>query len=84
MTSHNKKTPIREEELIEIDATPDLSKQKPIVILERREFVKLIANLKGQKEHWIAMRFNDSIFVMWRELVFLHLVSGSTVRGSPQ
>jgi hypothetical protein len=73
MSSLREKLPIRDEKLIEIDNTPDLSQHKPIVILKREEFVKLLTNLEVLKESWIAMRFNDSIFVVWRELIFLHV-----------
>jgi len=76
--------PISKEALVEIDALPDLSKRKPIVILEESELVKLMSNLKSQKEPWIAMRFNDSIFVVWRELVFLHPLNSSSTSSSSQ
>lgn len=61
--------------LVEVDTTPDLDKYKPIVILKIQEFAKLVKNLHDMKEPWIAMKFNDSIFLVWREMVFLHMLS---------
>jgi hypothetical protein len=26
------------------------------------------------KEPWIAMKFNDTIFIVWNELIFLHVI----------
>lgn len=68
-------TKIRKERLIEIDATPDLNKYKPIVILKREEFTKLVNHLDTMKTSWLAMKFNKSIFLFWGELVFLHSLS---------
>ena len=61
--------------LVEIDTTPDLSKYKPVVILKQGEFGKLLAQLETMKEAWIAMKFNDTIFVVWKELIFLHVAN---------
>jgi len=58
--------------LVEVDTTPDLDKYKPIVILRVQEFERLVTNLRAMKEPWIAMKFNNSIFLVWREMVFLH------------
>jgi hypothetical protein len=66
-------TPLLAKKLIEVDATPDLSKHKPVVILKWEEFEKLLKNLESMKEPWIAMKFNDTIFVVWNELIFLHV-----------
>jgi len=66
--------PLLAKKLVEVDATPDLSKHKPVVILKPEEFVKLLTNLETMKEPWIAMKFNDTIFVVWKELIFLHVV----------
>jgi hypothetical protein len=65
--------PLLTKKLIEVDATPDLSKHKPVVILKLEEFEKLLTNLESMKEPWIAMKFNDTIFVVWNELIFLHV-----------
>jgi hypothetical protein len=73
MSSRGGKLPIPGEKLIEVDTMPDLS--KPIVILKREEFVKLLMNLGVLDESWIAMKFNDNVFVAWRELIFLHVES---------
>ena len=61
------------QKLIEIDTTPDLSKYKPVVILKQEEFAKLLTNLETMKEPWIAMKFNDTIFLVWKELIFLYV-----------
>lgn len=61
------------QKLIEIDTTPDLSKYKPVVILKQEEFAKLLTNLETMKEPWIAMKFNDIIFLVWKELIFLYV-----------
>ena len=66
------KLKIHHEKIIEIDATPDLIKYKPIVILKEEEFAKLINVLNCMKTAWIAMRFNNTIFLFWGDLVFLH------------
>ena len=66
--------PLLAKKLVEVDATPDLSKHKPVVILKPEEFAKLLTNLETMKEPWIAMKFNDTIFVIWNELIFLHVV----------
>jgi len=65
--------PLLAKKLIEVDATPDLSKHKPVVIFKQEEFEKLLTNLESMKEPWIAMKFNDTIFVVWNELIFLHV-----------
>ncbi|MGB9693930.1 MAG: hypothetical protein ACPLYF_03715 [Fervidobacterium sp.] len=65
--------PLLAKKLVEVDATPDLSKHKPVVILKPEEFTKLLTNLDDMKEPWIAMKFNDTIFVIWNELIFLHV-----------
>ena len=59
--------------LIEINTTPDLSKSKLIVISKPREIGKLLKQLEIMRETWIALKFNDEIFVVWKELVFLYL-----------
>ncbi|MGB9756166.1 MAG: hypothetical protein ACPLVJ_00070 [Candidatus Bathyarchaeales archaeon] len=76
MSEHESVTPLLTKKLIEVDATPDLSKHKPVVILKPEEFAKLLTNLDDMKEPWIAMKFNDTIFVIWNELIFLHVISG--------
>jgi len=65
--------PLLAKKLVEVDATPDLSKHKPVVILKPEEFAKLLTNLDDMKEPWIAMKFNDTIFVVWNELILLHV-----------
>jgi hypothetical protein len=66
--------PLLAKKLVEVDATPDLSKHKPVVILKLEEFAKLLTNLETMKEPWIAMKFNDTIFIVWNELIFLHVI----------
>ena len=66
--------PVLEKKIVEVDSTPDFSKYKPIVILKREELAKLLMLLEAMKEPWIAMKFNDTIFVMWREIFFLYMV----------
>jgi hypothetical protein len=34
---------------------------------------KLLRQLEIMRETWIALKFNDEIFVVWKELVFLYL-----------
>lgn len=63
---------IQSKRIIEIDATPDLNKYKPIVILSPKEFTKLIHLLDSMKASWLGMKFNNNIFLFWEELVFLH------------
>jgi len=74
MSKCENELPLLAKKLVEIDATPDLSKHKPIVILKQEEFAKLLTNLETMKEPWIAMKFNDTIFVIWNELIFLHVI----------
>jgi hypothetical protein len=75
MSKCENELPLLAKKLVEIDATPDLSKHKPIVIFKQEEFAKLLTNLENMKEPWIAMKFNDTIFVVWNELIFLHVTS---------
>jgi len=75
MSKCENELPLLAKKLVEIDATPDLSKHKPIVILKQEEFAKLLTNLENMKEPWIAMKFIDTIFVVWNELIFLHVTS---------
>lgn len=72
IADHSGKLKIHHEKIIEIDATPDLIKYKPIVILKEEEFAKLINVLNCMKTAWLAMRFNNTIFLFWGDLVFLH------------
>jgi len=75
MNASEQAFPILHEYLIEVDSTPDLSKYKPIVMLRQDAFTKLLTLLEAMKEPWIAMKFNDTIFVVWKELVFLYATS---------
>ena len=59
--------------LIEINTAPDLSKSKLVVIIKPEELGKLLKQLEIMRETWIALKFNDEIFVVWKELVFLYL-----------
>lgn len=63
------------QKLIEIDSTPDLSRYKPVVILREEELAKLLTQLEAMKEPWIAMQFSDTIFLVWKELIFLYVTS---------
>lgn len=74
MNTNEGNTSLLAKKLIEVDATPDLSKHKPVVILKQEEFAKLLTNLESMKEPWIAMKFNDTIFVVWNDLIFLHVI----------
>jgi hypothetical protein len=76
--------PLLSKKLVEVDATPDLSKHKPIVILKSEEFAKLLTNLETMKEPWIAMKFNDTIFVVWNELIFLHVICNGEEESSKE
>lgn len=58
--------------LIEVDNTPDLSKTKPIILLRQEELSKLLKQFEINKETWIALKFNETIFIVWKELIFLH------------
>lgn len=73
MTTCQNSTDILNQKLIEIDTTPDLRKSKPVVILKKEEIAKLIGQFEMMKETWIALKFNDTIFVIWKELIFLFL-----------
>ena len=75
MNTSEQAFPILHEYLIEVDSTPDLSKYKPIVILRQDAFAKLLTLLEAMKEPWIAMKFNDTIFVVWKELAFLYVIN---------
>ena len=66
---------LQSKRLVEIDATPDLVRYKPIVILKEQEFTKLVNLLDEMKVAWIAMKFNRTIFLFWGNLVFLHSLS---------
>lgn len=59
--------------LIEINTEPNLSKSKPIIIHKQEEIGKLIKQLEIMRETWIALKFNDKIFVVWKEIIFLYL-----------
>jgi len=65
---------------IEVDSTPSFANVKPVAILKSSEFAKLLTKLERMKEPWLALKFNDLIFIVWKELVFLHDHSTS-VRG---
>lgn len=70
MTSFNNQINILNNRLVEVDATPDLSKSKPVIIHKQEEIGKLLKQLEIMRENWIALKFNDEIFVVWNELVF--------------
>jgi len=70
--NHSGKLKMHHEKIIEIDATPDLIRYKPIVILKEEEFAKLINVLNCMKTAWLTMRFNNTLFLFWGNLVFLH------------
>ena len=59
--------------LVEIDSAPDLSKSKPVMIHKQNEIAKFLKQFEIMKETWIALKCNDNIFVIWKELVFLYL-----------
>ena len=61
--------------LVKIDSTPDLSKSKLCVIHKQEEIGKLLKQFEIMNENWIALNFNNEIFVVWKELVF-HYLSG--------
>ncbi|MGD0071659.1 MAG: hypothetical protein ABSB71_08900 [Candidatus Bathyarchaeia archaeon] len=63
--------------IVSIDTSLDLAKSKPVVILEKAEIAKLLKQFEIRNETWIALKFNDSIFIIWRELVFLYLENPS-------
>jgi hypothetical protein len=77
MEAYESGLPLLTKKLIEVDATPDLSKHKPVVILKKEEFAKLLTNLDDMKEPWIAIKFDDTIFVIWNGLIFLHVICSS-------
>lgn len=56
--------------LVEVDTTPDLNKTKPVVILKQEEILKLLRQLEINRETWIALNYNDTIFIIWRDLIF--------------
>jgi hypothetical protein len=56
--------------VVEIDTTPDLTKSKPLVILNQEEIGKLLRQFEIMRETWIALKYNDTIFIIWRELIF--------------
>jgi hypothetical protein len=84
MSKCENELPLLAKKLVEIDATPDLSKHKPIVILKQEEFAKLLTNLENMKEPWIAMKFIDTIFVVWNELIFLHVICDGKEESSKE
>jgi hypothetical protein len=59
--------------LVEVDTTPDLNKTKPVVVLKQEEIAKLLRQFEINRETWIALKFNETIFVIWKELIFLHI-----------
>jgi hypothetical protein len=58
--------------LIEVNTSPDLSKSNPVVISKQEEIGKLLRQFEIRGETWIALKFNDTIFVIWKELIFLY------------
>ncbi|MGA2308220.1 MAG: hypothetical protein ABSG57_01565 [Candidatus Bathyarchaeia archaeon] len=71
MTSCQDSTDLLNQRLVEIDTTPDLSKSKPVVTLKQEEIDKLIRQFEMMKEAWIALKFNETICVIWKDLIFL-------------
>ena len=59
--------------LIEINNAPNLSKSTLVIISKPEELGKLLKQLEIMRETWLALKFNDEIFVVWKELVFLYL-----------
>ena len=59
--------------LIEINAEPDLNKTKPVIINKKEEIGKLLKQFEINRQTWIALKYNDKIFVVWKDLVFLYL-----------
>lgn len=59
--------------LIEINTRPELSKSKLIVISKPVEIGKLLKQMEIMRETWIALKFKNEIFVIWKEIVFLCL-----------
>jgi len=59
--------------LIEVDTSPDFTASKPIVIFKKEEIGKLLRQFEIMKEKWIALKYTDSIFIVWRKMVFLYL-----------
>ncbi len=57
--------------IIEVDTTPDLLKYKPVVILKEEQLGKLLEQFEIMHETWIALKFNETVFVIWKELIFL-------------
>ena len=77
MTSCQDALQLLNHRLIEIDTTPDFTASKPVVIFKKEEIGKLLRQFEIMKETWIALKFNDSIFIVWKELVFLYLEKSS-------
>lgn len=67
-----KKCSLLNQHIIEVDSTPSFANVKPVTILESGEFAKLLTSLERMKEPWLALKFNDLIFIVWKGLVFLH------------
>jgi hypothetical protein len=55
--------------LIEVSVEPDLTKLKPIVIIRQDELVKLLTQIEGMKKPWLAMKYNDAIYIIWNRLL---------------
>ena len=56
--------------IVEIDTIPDLKKFKPVVLLKHVEVVKLLKQLQEMSEVWLALKYNETIFIIWREFIF--------------
>lgn len=59
--------------LIEINSEPDLNKTKLVIINKKEEIGKLLKQFEINRQTWIALKWNDKVFVVWKELVFLYL-----------
>ena len=70
--------------LVEIDSTPDLIKSKPVMIHKQEEIGKLLKQFEIMRETWIALKFNNEIFVVWKELVFLYLKENCENKSSKE
>ena len=70
MNSFHNQIDLLNHRLVEINSTLNLGNTRPVVIHKQEEIGKLLKQLEIMRENWIALKFNDEIFVVWNELVF--------------
>ena len=58
------------ENLIEVATAPDLKKIRSPVSFTIDEFPEVLSQIQAQKSFWLAMKFDNEIFIVARGLLF--------------